>query len=401
MLGLLPTELHQYSILDAARGLRAVRNSGNPLARIPLQGLGDAIPIRSARAAAVIALQALGMPPGSKIGVPLYCCPVVFKAIKAAGCAPQFLDMDPATFCLSPEDLRAKQSRIDALIAVHMFGNVCDMPSILAIMKGKPVIEDCAQSLGSKLEGGPCGSFGDVAFFSFRLGKYLSVGEGGALFSANVGLRARITELIERLTLTPRIEEMKHVMATYVRAKLRGRRWWGLVGSRIWAFYNRNTAFADKSPLVLGRMFVSDFAILLRRMPQLSSRIATQRIYADRYTRRFRRMAVQICLERPGTYYNRFMYPIVFASEEERDALAKDLRNRGIGTSTPYADVTQGAKAVYGYRGDCPITEQILKRALVIPVFHALRSVNVERIAQCISASLNQADALLDVNSLK
>jgi dTDP-4-amino-4,6-dideoxygalactose transaminase len=90
--------------------------------------------------------------------------------------------VEPETYCLSAGDLSAKRSQIDAVIAVHMFGNLCDMPSLQEAAEGKPIIEDCAQSLGSKLDGRPAGSFGTIAAFSFRSGKYLSAGEGRSVF---------------------------------------------------------------------------------------------------------------------------------------------------------------------------------------------------------------------------
>jgi dTDP-4-amino-4,6-dideoxygalactose transaminase len=100
--------------------------------------------VRSARAAIIVAIKALNLSPGASIGVPLYCCPVVFKAIEAAGCKPCFIDIDPGTFCISAKDLSAKSAQIDALIAVHMFGNLCDMPGIQEAAQDKPIIEDCA-----------------------------------------------------------------------------------------------------------------------------------------------------------------------------------------------------------------------------------------------------------------
>ena len=227
MLGLTPTERWQYSILDVGRGLIAAGRPNTSNDEIDLPGLGPAIPIRSARSGIIIALKALGLPPQAGIGVPLYCCPVVFKAIKAAGCNPVFIDVDPETFCLSPPDLQKRQTKLDAVIAVHMFGNLCNMPEILSIMNGKPVIEDCAQSLGSKLGGRASGGFSDVAVFSFRSGKYLSVGEGGALFSANPTIRSQISEMVFALAPATRAEDSKHVFITYLRSKLRSRPLWG------------------------------------------------------------------------------------------------------------------------------------------------------------------------------
>jgi perosamine synthetase len=390
MLGLLPTELHQYSISDVIRGMIAAWKPVDSQVAISLPGLGEGIPIRSARAAVIVTIKALGLPPGSRVGVPLYCCPVVFKAIKAADCMPRFLDIDPGTFCLSPEALRTKHSEIDAVIAVHMFGNVCDMPRVLDIMQGKPVIEDCAQSIGSKLDGRAVGSFGDVSFFSFRSGKYLSVGEGGALYSENKDLRARISELVGALPVPARTEEIKHVATTYIRSKLRSRPWWGLLGTRVWAVYNKKTDFADKSPIVMGRIFASDLSTVRKRLPRLDSMICSQRAHTDYYAHNVRLGPGMLCPEGPGNYYNRFMYPIVFPSTEQRDMMADHLKSRGIGTSRPYEDAIGGAARHYGYEGECPIAEQMLRRALIIPVHSKLRSIDIEHITRCLNEALGK-----------
>ncbi len=392
MLALLPTELHQFSLGDVIHGLIAAWKSVDAQATLSLPGLGEGIPIRSARTAVIVAIKALGLPPGSRIGVPLYCCPVVFKAIKAADCVPRFLDINPETLCLSPEDLRKKHSEIDAVIAVHMFGNVCDMPKVLDIMNGKPVIEDCAQSLGSKLEGRACGSFGDAAFFSFRSGKYLSVGEGGALYSNHKDLRGHISMLAQELPVPTYAEELKHIVKTYIRSKLRGRTWWGRVGFRVWAVYNKKAEFADNSPIVLGRIFASDFATICKRMPRLDSMIALQRAHADFFEHNLRLGPDMLCLEEPRTFYNRYMYPIIFPSAGQRDTIAAYLRSYGVDTSRPYEEVITGAAKHYGYKGDCLLAERALRRALIIPSFYTLKPKVIEHIARCVNQRYLSSD---------
>jgi dTDP-4-amino-4,6-dideoxygalactose transaminase len=340
----------------------------------------------------IIAIKALNLIPGSRIGVPLYCCPVVFKAIKAAGCSPQFLDVDPKTYCLALEDLERKQPKLDALIAVHMFGHLCDMPGILGLLKGKPLIEDCAQSLGSQLNGQPCGTFGDISFFSFRSGKYLSVGEGGALYSDRSDLRARIAEIVKTLPAPRCDEEMKHVILTCLKSKLRNRPWWGLLGSRIWAHYNKKTEFVEKSPVVLGRIFVSDIAIVRERARHFDSMIASQRAHANYYEHNLHLENGMLCPERPGTRYNQFQYPITFRTINDRDSMAAYLGSRGIGTSKPYEDAAEGAARHYGYIGDCSVSEKLLKRTLTIPCYHKLAAQDIKYIAK----SLNQGWALIE-----
>lgn len=385
MLSLIPTELWHYTIRDIVRGLLDLRKSGKQENGLFIPGLGDGIPIRSARAAVIVALKALGMRPGARIGVPLYCCPVVFKAVKAADCTLRFIDIDPDTFCLSPNDLSVKSTDIDAVIAVHMFGNLCDMPSIMAAMNGKPVIEDCAQSLGSLLHGRVSGSFGHVSFFSFRSGKYLSVGEGGALYSREMNLYARISELVAALPSPGRTDELKHVVMTYARSKLRSKPLWGLMGSRIWGIYNKKTEFSDKSPISLGKIFASDLTTVRYRMAFLDSMIISQRANAGYYECHLHVSPAKLYFEKSGTFYNRFMYPITFPSSEHRDAMMKYLQGHSISTAKPYEDVIKGAAEHYGYGGDCPVAEQMLKNSLIIPSYYTLRPLEVERIVDCVN----------------
>jgi perosamine synthetase len=382
---LLPTENWPYSLLDAWRGTLAAWDSRISRMPLALPGLGGSTPIRSARAAIIIAIQALGLRPGSRIGVPLYCCPVVFKAIRAAGCVSTFLDVDPKTFCVSPEFVAAKESSLNALVAVHMFGNMCDMPGLLRAMKGKPLIEDCAQSLGSRLGGHVSGSFGDISIFSFRFGKYLSVGEGGAIFSRNSGLSQRISELVAVLPPPTYADEGLHIVKTYLRAKLRSRQLWGSIGSRIWGIYNQRTEFVDKSPIVLAQAYRSDLATIHRRLPRLDSMIARQREIADEYERHLRIAPAILYTERHGTFLNRLMYPITFPAHEERDALSAYLRGYSISTATPYEDVITGAAGNYGYTGDCPMTEDLLRRTLIIPSHYALRGKDVDNIVHTLN----------------
>ena len=142
MIGLVPRDHWEHNIGDLFRALARSRKPRENDERLFLDGIGECIPARSGRTALLAAIKALNLPPGARIGVPLYCCHVVFKAIAAAGCKPRFIDIEPETFCLSPEDLAAKRSQIEAVIAVHMFGNLCDMKKLKESAGGKAGRED-------------------------------------------------------------------------------------------------------------------------------------------------------------------------------------------------------------------------------------------------------------------
>ena len=113
--GLLPRDGWDYSLSDVFRGLSAFMRGREENAVINLPGLPNCIPIRSGRAGVLAAISGLQLRPGAQIGVPLFCCPIVFKAVVSAGCKVRFLDVDGTTFCLSKEDLLAKRDQIDAV----------------------------------------------------------------------------------------------------------------------------------------------------------------------------------------------------------------------------------------------------------------------------------------------
>lgn len=385
MIGLLPAEHWEYKFSDIICGLAAAMGSKKQSDMLYIDALGSCIPARSGRAALIAAIRALELPSGARIGVPLYCCPVVFKAIVAAGCAARFIDVEPATYCMSAGDLFAKRSQLDAVIAVHMFGNLCDMPSLAESAQGKPIIEDCAQSLGSKLGGRMAGSFGTIAVFSFRSGKCPSVGEGGALFSNNADIRSRLSRLIAEMPVPSRAEECAHVVLTYIRSMLRSRPLYGVAGYPLWRIYNKTVDDSAKSPIILSHIYRSDLAVIINRLARLHSVIEGQRAHAGFYSRTLKLDSNMLCSEKPSTFYNRYLYPITFPSPEHRDLIADYLYRRRIDTMKPYKDIVEVAARHYGYTGDCPAAEQISKRVLVIPGYYNLKEREIQRIAGCLN----------------
>lgn len=98
------------------------------------------------------------------------------------GAKPVFVDILPDSWCLDPELVeQAITSRTKAIIAVHLYGNLCEMDKLLAIGErhGIPVIEDAAEAIGSIYHGKRAGSMGKFGTFSFHGTKTLTTGEGG------------------------------------------------------------------------------------------------------------------------------------------------------------------------------------------------------------------------------
>ncbi|MCR4432388.1 MAG: DegT/DnrJ/EryC1/StrS family aminotransferase, partial [Tepidanaerobacteraceae bacterium] len=202
---------------------------------LKLKNLGDCLPINTGRAALVVALKALELPPGASIGVPLFCCPVVFEAIERVGGSPVFIDIEKDHFCLSATDLEKKIKNLDCLIVVHMFGNPANMKDILNIAGRIPIIEDCAQALGTRYNNRAAGKFGKASIFSFRSGKYISAGEGGAIYSADRDIFKASARIIEGLPKPGKIDEVQHMSKVALKSLLRQRPFYGIMGQRIWS----------------------------------------------------------------------------------------------------------------------------------------------------------------------
>lgn len=383
--GLLPRDGWDYSLSDVFRGLSALMRGREEDSVIHLPGLPNCIPIRSGRAAVLAALSSLQLRPGARIGVPLFCCPIVFKAIVSAGCKVRFLDVDGTTFCLSKEDLLAKRDQIDAVIAVHMFGNMCNIPQLQAVAPGIPVIEDCAQALGSKLNGRPAGSFGDVSIFSFRSGKYLSVGEGAALYSGSAEIRSKLTQFAAQLRQPGKGAEGKHIAATWLKSLLRRKPLYGLVGFNLWMRVNKEKRMSP-APLKPSAIYAADLAMTKHRLPKIEALISKQKAIAKEYSSNLKLERTMLCSEEAGAFYNRLQYPITFQFQRHRDFMADFLLQQGV-DSVKYLDgVVETAAENFGYQGGCPNSERLSKQVLVIPNQHDLREKDIKRISDAVNA---------------
>jgi len=392
-MSLIPTEHWDYSLADTARGLLtllSVRSTGVD-AEIFIPELGPSVPVRSARAGIVVALKALSLGEGASIAVPLYCCPVVLSAIKAAGHTARFIEVDPQTYCISADDLAAKSNEVDAVIAVHMFGNVCDMRALHQAAPGKPFVEDCAQALGSRIGDKVAGSFGEIAVFSFRSGKYISAGEGGAIYCSRGELKSRVSRLVNELAVPSRLEECVHIFKTYLRSLLRRKPLWGLAGNRLWSAYTEKVSVTSQAPVVMGQIFAADRATAVRRLSQSAICIERQRSNSEYYSRNLAVEANMLSLETTGTFFNRLQYPVLLQTSQQCDEVAVRLQKKQISTTRPYKDITAIATAHFGYTGDCPQAEHIAKTVLVIPCNYGLSASDLDRIA----TSVNEAWAEL------
>lgn len=157
-------------------------------------GAAHAIGVANGTDALTIALQAMGVGPGDEVVVPSFTFYASAEAIPPTGATPVFCDIDPQTFCVTAETVKAVLTpRTKAVIAVHLFGNIAPVQEIEAL--GVPVLEDAAQAAGSLSEHGRPGALGTAATFSFFPSKNLGCfGDGGAITTNDpqIAERARV-----------------------------------------------------------------------------------------------------------------------------------------------------------------------------------------------------------------
>ena len=150
-----------------------------------------AIATSSCTGAIHIALKALGIKPEDEVIIPdatwiASVAPITYLCAK-----PVFVDVLESTWCIDPKKIEeAITLKTKAIIAVHLYGSMCEMDEIMAIAKKHNlyVIEDSAEAIGSEYKGKKAGSIGDFGVFSFHGTKTITTGEGGMLVTNSADL---------------------------------------------------------------------------------------------------------------------------------------------------------------------------------------------------------------------
>ena len=165
-------------------------------------GIRHAFSFNSGRSSLLAILAALKIEKGDEVLVQGFTCNSAVNPILAREAKPVFVDIDD-TMNLSPQDLERKiTSHSRAVMIQHTFGCPAQIEEILRIAKDHDllVIEDCAHSLGAKYRGKFCGTFGDVAFFSFGRDKIISSVYGGMAVTNNPDLAERMADFRKEIS---------------------------------------------------------------------------------------------------------------------------------------------------------------------------------------------------------
>jgi perosamine synthetase len=157
--------------------------------------VGHVVAVANGTAALHLAYLALGISPGDEIVVPGFAFMAAANVAILAGAKPVFAEVDPDTWCVTAESIgRCIGKRTRAVVPVQTYGNMCEMDAInkLADTHGITVIEDAAESIGSRYRGRMAGSFAKLGTFSFHATKTITTGEGGAVATDDDTLAERL-----------------------------------------------------------------------------------------------------------------------------------------------------------------------------------------------------------------
>lgn len=300
-----------------------------------------ALGVSSGTDALLLAMMALGIGRGDEVITSTFSFFATAGCVARLGATPVLVDIDPLTFNLDPEAVRAALTpRTKAVVPVHLFGQSADMGALLDVVHGSSatVIEDAAQALGTRYQGKLVGSFGAVSCFSFFPSKNLGAfGDAGLIASNDDAMVHRM-----------------RVMRTHGAEPKYFHR---LIGGNF-------------------RLDTLQAAVLSVKLPYLTGWSEARRRNAARYRQLFteRRLSdrVELPWERPGDYhiYNQFVIRV-----PDRDRLQRYLADAGIGTEIyyPVPFHLQECFAYLGYRrGQFPEAERAAAGVLALPIYPEL-----------------------------
>ena len=149
--------------------------------------------------ALILSLMALDIGKDDEVVTTPYTFFSTASSVALVGAKPVFVDVEPTTMNIDPRLIeKAITPRTKAIMVVHLFGKLCDMDQIcsIAAKHGLPIIEDSAQSLGSRKNGKMSGAFGDISATSFYPTKNLGgIGEGGMVLTRRNDLGEKVRKL--------------------------------------------------------------------------------------------------------------------------------------------------------------------------------------------------------------
>ena len=313
-------------------------------------GVKNCIGVASGTEAIQLALLSCGIVKGDEVITVSHTAMPTVLAITATGAVPVFVDIDPHTYTMRPDQLEFALSRkTRAILPVHLYGHCADMDAVLefAAKHSLYVIEDAAQAHGSLYKDRKAGSIGHLGCFSFYPTKNLgALGDAGAVVTDD-------SELARRLRLLRNYGESRR--------------------------YHHETMGYNS------RLDELHAAILRIKLPHLEKWNQSRRQLAAGYQSRLEK---RFCppSARPGCIHNFHLFVIQC---DERDNLQKHLHSLDVETLIHYPIPCHLQPALQNLEHRCcdlSLTEHVAQRILSLPMFPTLRVEQMEYVAECVNS---------------
>lgn len=321
-------------------------------------GVKYAIGVNSGTDALVIGLRAAGIGEGDEVITTPFSFFATAESISNVGAKPVFADIDPRSFNINPEEIKAKITpRTKAIMPVHLYGCPAAMGEIMEIAQtyALKVIEDCAQSFGARYyENGSSfnskltGTIGDVGAYSFFPSKNLGAyGDGGLIATNN-----------------DKIAEMAQMLRLHGAKK---------------KYHNEVLGYNS-------RLDTLQAAILRVKLPYLDAWNEGRRRAAKTYNELLKNVPGIITPEIPeGHVFHQYTIRV---SDGKRDNLQEYLTSEGIG-SMIYYPIPQDQLPVYkGQYEVLPVSELLSGEVLSLPIWEEIEETKIELVANTLNKAL-------------
>lgn len=290
-----------------------------------------------------LALNALDITEGEIITTP-FSYVATITSIMWERCTPIFVDINPDNFCINAEKIEAAITpRTKAIMPVHVFGNPCNVEKIAQIANkhNLKVIYDAAHCFGVKYKGRSLLSYGDISVLSLHATKVFHTIEGGAIISEDETINKKV-ELLKKFG---------HTDETY-------------------CFAGTNAKASEFSA-----------AMGLANLPYIDDIIQQRRQISERYDN-----LLGDSVTRPVRYkdceYNYAYYPVVLKDEPTLLAILSELKTQYIFPRRYFYPSLNTLD--YVTQCSCPISEDISKRIICLPLFVGLENKAIEKISSVI-----------------
>lgn len=324
-------------------------------------GTKHAIGVNSGTDALVIGLRALGIGAGDEVITTPFTFFATAESISTVGATPVFVDVDARNYNIDASQVEAAITpRTKAIMPVHLYGNPCDMRSLLDVAErhGLYVIEDCAQSFGAcyhrdgdSMSGRQTGTLGTMGAYSFFPSKNLGAyGDGGLI-----------------VTNDDQLAEQARMLRLHGAKK---------------KYHNEILGYNS-------RLDAMQAAILRVKLPHIDIWNEQRRAVAQRYNELLANVSeVETPEITPGHVFHQYTIRLL---EADRDEVQRRLKQEGIGTMV-YYPVPQDRLPIYaGQYPRNPISDDLAKQVLSLPIWPSIAEDIQHRVASALKASVRHA----------